>query len=105
MRRPAAFGPTPYMRKRSNRRRAHLNHDVVLIGWASETARRLDLLAPDEGCFFPVRSISGEKMKNPHADPGFINNALQYMPGVDMSCHGWRGGFSHPRPRGLGVSL
>jgi integrase len=95
----------PYMRKRSNRRRAHLNHDVVLIGWASETTRRLDLLAPDEGYFFPVRSIEGEKMKNPHADPGFINHALQYMPGVDMSCHSWRRGFASHGQRELGFSL
>jgi DNA-binding transcriptional MerR regulator len=95
----------PYMRKRSNRRRAHLNHDVVLVNWASETARRLDLLAGDQGYFFPVRSINGGKMKNPHADPGFINHALQFMPGVDMSCHSWRRGFASHGQRELGFSL
>jgi hypothetical protein len=29
----------PYMRKRSNKRRAHLNHDVVLVGWVAKAVQ------------------------------------------------------------------
>jgi Arm DNA-binding domain len=95
----------PYMRKRSNKRRAHLNHDVVLVGFAALAERRLDNLAVDQGYYFPVRPVRGKKTKNPHADPGFINHALQYMPGVDMSCHSWRRGFASHGQRELGFAL
>ena len=84
----------PYMRKRSNKRRAHMNHEVVLIGWVARTARRLDILAGEQGYHFPAKSLGGRRTKNPHADSSFINHVLQYMPGVDMSCHSWRRGFS-----------
>lgn len=94
----------PYMRKRSNTRRAHLNHEVVMVGWAARTVRRLDVLA-DGGYYFPVRSAGGKPTKNPYADAGFINHALQYMPGVDMSCHGWRRGFASHGQRELGFSV
>jgi integrase len=94
----------PYMRKRSNKRRAHLNHDVVLVGWVAETVHQLDCSA-DLGYYFPVRPTGGGRPKNPHADPGFINHALQYMPGVDMSCHSWRRGFASHGQRELGFSL
>lgn len=94
----------PYMRKRSNRRRAHLKHEVVLVGWAARTVRRLDRLA-EGGYYFPVRAADGQRTKNPHADPGFINHALQYMPGVDMSCHAWRRGFASHGQRELGFSI
>jgi DNA-binding transcriptional MerR regulator len=94
----------PYMRKRSNKRRAHLNHEVVLVGFAASVERRLDNLAVDQGYYFPVRPKRG-KTKNPHADPGFMNHALQYMPGVDMSCHSWRRGFASHGQRELGFSL
>jgi hypothetical protein len=94
----------PYMRKRSNRRRAHLNHEVVMVGWAARTVRRLDLLAAG-AYYFPVRSTGGRLTKNAHADPGFINHALQYMPGVDISCHGWRRGFASHGQRELGFSV
>jgi hypothetical protein len=93
----------PYMRKRSNKRRAHLNHDVVLVGWVAKAVHQLDCLA-DQGYYFPVRPTGG-KTKNPHADPGFINHALQYMPGVDMSCHSWRRGFASHGQRELGFLL
>jgi hypothetical protein len=94
----------PYMRKRSNKRRAHLNHDVVLVGWVAETVHQLDCSA-DLGYYFPVRPTGGGRPKNPHADPGFINHALQYMPGVDMSCHSWRRGFASHGQREIGFSL
>jgi integrase len=94
----------PYMRKRSNKRRAHMNHDVVLIDWVARTVRRLDILAGDQAYYFPARAL-GVRTKNPYADPGFINHALQYMPGVDMSCHGWRRGFASHGQRELGFSL
>ena len=93
----------PYMRKRSNKRRAHLNHDVVLVGWVAKAVHQLDYMAVDR-YYFPVRP-TGSKTKNPHADPGFINHALQYMPGVDMSCHSWRRGFASHGQRELGFSL
>jgi integrase len=96
----------PYMRKRSNRRRAHLKHEVVLIDWTARAVRRLDALAGDQqGYYFPVRASAGKLTKNAHADPGFINHALQYMPGVDMSCHGWRRGFASHGQRELGFLL
>lgn len=94
----------PYMRKRSNTRRAHLNHKVVLVGWAARTVRRLDVLA-EGGYYFPVRATRDRPTKNPHADAGFINHALQYMPAVDMSCHGWRRGFASHGQRELGFSV
>jgi Arm DNA-binding domain len=94
----------PYMRKRSNTRRAHLKHEVVMVGWAARTVLRLDRLAAG-GYYFPVRSAGGRRTKNPHADPGFINHALQYMPEVDMSCHGWRRGFASHGQRELGFSV
>jgi hypothetical protein len=94
----------PYMRKLSNKRRSHLNHDVVLVGWVAETVHQLDCSA-DLGYYFPVRPTGGGRPKNPHADPGFINHALQYMPGVDMSCHSWRRGFASHGQRVLGFSL
>jgi integrase len=94
----------PFMRKRSNTRRAHLNHEVVMVGWTARTVRRLDVLA-DGGYYFPVRSAGGRPTKNPHADAGFINHALQYMPGVDLSCHGWRRGFASHGQRELGFSV
>lgn len=95
----------PYMRKRSNKRRAHLNHDVVLVDWAASTVHQLDYLAVNQGYYFPVRPTGKARTKNPHADPGFINHALQYMPGVDMSCHSWRRGFASHGQRELGFSL
>jgi integrase len=96
----------PYMRKRSNKRRAHLKHEVVLIDWTARAVRRLDALAGDEqGYYFPVRACAGKPTKNPHADSGFINHALQYMPGVNMSCHGWRRGFASHGQRDLGFLL
>src|ERR1019366_3411120 len=95
----------PYMRKRSNKRRAHMNHEVVLIGWVARTARRLDILAYEQGYHFPAKSLGGRRTKNPYADSGFINHALQYMPGVDMSCHSWRRGFASHGQRELGFSL
>lgn len=94
----------PYMRKRSNTRRAHLNHEVVIVGWTARTVRRLDVLA-EGGYYFPVRATRDRLTKNPHADAGFINHALQYMPGVDMSCHGWRRGFASHGQRELGFSV
>jgi hypothetical protein len=95
----------PYMRKRSNKRRAHMNHEVVLIGWVARTARRLDILAYEQGYHFPAKSLGGRRTKNPYADSGFINHALQYMPGVDMSCHSWRRGVASHGQRELGFSL
>ena len=95
----------PYMRKRSNKRRANMNHDVVLIDWAARAARRLDILAGEQGYYFPARTLGGQRTKNPYSDPGFINHALQYMPGVDMSCHSWRRGFASHGQRELGFSL
>jgi len=94
----------PYMRKLSNKRRSHLDHDVVLVGWVAETVHQLDCSA-DLGYYFPVRPTGSGRPKNPHADPGFINHALQYMPGVDMSCHSWRRGFASHGQRVLGFSL
>ena len=94
----------PYMRKRSNKRRAHLNHDVVLVDWVARVVRRLDVLA-DQGYYFPARMASGRRTKNPHSDPAFINHSLQYMPGVNMSCHSWRRGFASHGQRELGFSL
>ena len=94
----------PYMRKRSNTRRAHLNHDVVLVDWVARVVRRLDVLAA-EGYYFPARLVSGRRTKTPHLDPAFINHALQYMPGVNMSCHSWRRGFASHGQRELGFSL
>lgn len=68
--------------------------------------RRLDALAGDQqGYYFPVRASAGKLTKNAHADPGFINHALQYMPPVDMSCHGWRRGFASHGQRELGFLL
>jgi DNA-binding transcriptional MerR regulator len=75
-----------------------------MVGWAARTVRRLDVLA-ESGYFFPVRATRDRPTKNPHADAGFINHALQYMPGVDMSCHGWRRGFARHGQRELGFSV
>jgi DNA-binding transcriptional MerR regulator len=69
------------------------------------TERRLDILAGDQAYYFPARALGGRRTKNPHADPGFINHALQYMPRVDMSCHSWRRGFASHGQRELGFSL
>ena len=82
-----------------------MNHDVVLIDWAARAARRLDILAGEQGYYFPARTLGGQRTKNPYSDPGFINHALQYMPGVDMSCHSWRRGFASHGQRELGFSL
>jgi integrase len=95
----------PFMRKRSNKRRARMNHEVVLIDWVARTARRLDILAGEQGYNFPTKTVGGRRTKNPYADPGFINHALQYMPGVNMSCHRWRRGFATHGQRELGFSL
>jgi len=95
----------PFMRKRSNRRRAHMPHKVVLVAPTTQTVLRLDDLAGDRGYYFPVRAAEGKKTKNPYADPSFINHALQFMPGVDMSCHAWRRGFASHGQRELGLSL
>jgi len=66
---------------------------------------RLDILAGTQGYNFPAKTLGGRRTKNPYADPGFINHALQYMPGVDMSCHSWRRGFASHGQRELGFSL
>jgi hypothetical protein len=71
----------------------------------TRTVRRLDILAGDQGYYFPARPLRGQRTKNPYADPGFINHALQYMPGVDMSCHSWRRGFASHGQRELNLSL
>src|SRR5450759_3909682 len=75
------------------------------IDWVARTVRRLDILADPQAYFFPARGLGGRRTKYPYADPGFINHALQYMPGVDMSCHGWRRGFASHGQRELGFSL
>ncbi len=85
-------------------------HNVVMIGFGADAARQLetltlrrmeeqearniDHLIKYPGYFFPVRAKPGKETKNPYADPSFINHALQYMPGVKMSCHAWRRGFA-----------
>jgi integrase len=95
----------PFMRKRSNRRRAHLPHNIVLVHPTVLIVRRLDELAGDQAYYFPVRAAEGEKTKNPHADPSFINHALQFLPGAEMSCHAWRRGFASHGQRELGLDL
>lgn len=95
----------PFMRKRSNQRRAHLPHHIVLVSPTVLAVRRLDQLAGDQGYYFPVRASEGKKTKNPHADPSFINHALQFMPGVTMSCHAWRRGFASHGQRQLKLDL
>jgi hypothetical protein len=78
----------PFMRKRSNKRRADLPHEVVLVDSTAKVVLRLDKLTRGENPhYFPVRGAPGKKTKNPYADPSFINHALQYMPNVDMSPH------------------
>jgi integrase len=93
------------MRKRSNQRRAHLPHNIVLVSPTVQAVRRLDELAGDQGYYFPVRAGERKKAKNPHADPSFVNHALQFMPGVSMSCHAWRRGFASHGQRVLGLDL
>lgn len=97
----------PYMRKRSDKRRANFPHLVVLTGAGAKTVRRLDDLAMklEYPYHFPVRAMPGKKTKNPYADPGFVNHALQFMPGVDVSPHGCRRGFGTHGQRELGLSL
>lgn len=96
----------PYMRKRSNKRRAHLPHLVVLTGAGAKTVRQLDQLELGEyPYYFPVRAKPGNETKNPYADPSFINHALQFMPGVDMSPHACRRGFASHAEREFGLSL
>ncbi|MCA1549914.1 integrase family protein [Bradyrhizobium sp. BRP19] len=96
----------PFMRKRSNKRRAHLPHIVVLTGAGAKAIRQLDKLKLGEyPYYFPVRAEPGKKTKNPYADPSFVNHALQFMPGVDMSPHGWRRGFASHGEREFGLSL
>jgi integrase len=80
-------------------------HIVVLVAPTAGTVRRLDDLAGDQAYYFPVRAAKGKKTKNLYADPGFVNHALQFMPGVDMSCHAWRRGFASHGQRALGLSL
>ena len=67
--------------------------------------RLLDILAGEQGYHFPAKSLDGRRTKNPYSDPGFINHAQQYMPGVNMSCHAWRRGFASHGQRELGFSL
>ncbi|WP_194480730.1 integrase family protein [Bradyrhizobium sp. CCBAU 53338] len=95
----------PFMRKRSNRRRAHLPHKIVLVHPTVLAVRRLDTLAGDQAYYFPVRAGQDKKTKNPHADPSFINHALQFLPGAEMSCHAWRRGFASHGQRELGLDL
>jgi integrase len=95
----------PFMRKRSNRRRAHLPHNIVLVHPTVLAVRRLDELAGSQAYYFPVRAGEGKKTKNPHADPSFINHALRFLPGAEMSCHAWRRGFASHGQRELGLDL
>lgn len=97
----------PYMRKRSDKRRANFPHLVVLTGAGAKTVRRLDDLATklEYSYHFPVRVMPGKKTKNLYADPSFVNHALQFMPGVDVSPHGCRRGFGTHGQRELGLSL
>jgi integrase len=95
----------PFMRKRSNRRRAHLPHHIVLVRPTVVAVRALDELAGAQAYYFPVRAAKGKKTKNPHADPSFINHALQFMPAVEMSCHAWRRGFASHGRRELKLDL
>jgi integrase len=95
----------PFMRKRSNSRRAHLPHHIVLVHPTVLAVRRLDALAGDQAYYFPVRAGADRKTKNPHADSSFINHALQFLPGAEMSCHAWRRGFASHGQRELGLNL
>lgn len=82
----------PFRRKKSNRRRAHLSHDVVLVAGAAVAARKLVDLSGSQPYLFPARK--GLRTKNPHVDSGYLNHILQTLPGVDMSCHAFRRGFA-----------
>lgn len=95
----------PFMRKRSNRRRAHLPHNIVLVPPTVLAVRRLDDLAGEQAYYFPVRAGKDQKTKNHHADPSFINHALQFLPGAGMSCHAWRRGFASHGQRVLKLDL
>ncbi|WP_051380419.1 Arm DNA-binding domain-containing protein [Bradyrhizobium sp. WSM1743] len=97
----------PFMRKRSDKRRANFPHLVVLTGAGAKTVRRLDEIAMEleYPYHFPVRVRPGKKTKNPYADPSFVNHALQFMPGVDISPHACRRGFGTHGQRELGLSI
>jgi hypothetical protein len=97
----------PFMRKRSDKRRASFDHLVVLTAAGAKVVLELrHLTRYDEYPFhFPVRAKPGKKTKNPYADPSFLNHALQFMPGVDVSPHACRRGFATHGQRELGLSV
>jgi hypothetical protein len=93
----------PYMRKQSNRRRAHLTHQVPIVGKVAKAVRILLDMTGGQGYLFPARKRI--KTKNPHVDSGWLNKALRKLPGCDLSPHSFRRAFASHGHREIKFSI
>lgn len=63
-------------------------------------------MAGEQPWLLPVGATRGRSPpRNPHADPKLMNNALEHMPGVDVSPHGFRRAFASYGQRDLGFAV
>lgn len=94
----------PYFRKTARKKRSSGKHQVPLIGFAAEAAAELHRLGDGQGWLLPVaraRRVGGTP-KLPHVNPRAISEAIESMPGVDFSAHGFRAALATYGPQDLG---
>lgn len=94
----------PYFRKPAKKKRSRGRHLVPVVGFAAQAARRLDILAGDQPWLMPVARArrKGQQPKRPHIDPRAINDAMESMPGVAFSTHGFRAALATYGPEDIG---
>ncbi len=82
----------PYFRKTARKKRSSGKHQVPLIGLAASAAAELHRLGDGQGWLLPVARARrlGQTRKQPHIDPRAISEAIESMPGVSFSAHGFR---------------
>jgi Arm DNA-binding domain len=82
----------PYFRKTARKKRSSGKHQVPLIGFAAEAAAELHRLGNGQGWLLPAARARrlGQVPKQPHIDPRSISEAIESMPGVSFSAHGFR---------------
>jgi len=98
------WGMKPYFRKPAQKKRSRGRHLVPVVGFAARAVRRLDILAGDQPWLLPVARArrAGQQPKRPYIDPRAINDAMESMPGVSFSTHGFRAALASYGTEDLG---
>jgi integrase len=94
----------PFFRKTAHKKRSRGKHQVPLVGLAAAAALRLEQLAGGQGWLLPVARARrlGATPKLPHVNPRAISEAIESMPGVSFSAHGFRAALATYGSQDLG---